>query len=294
MIYANGYEVVREIEKQGSFVAAANSLGISAPAVSKQVKSLENRLGILLFNRTTRTVVPTEAGKQLIATLNSSHEEISNLLSQLMLQKEQPSGRLKINAPMAFGEKFLVEPITKYAQMYPEVFVDVEFNDKRVHLIEDEYDLIIRIGKLEDSNSIAKRVCDFSSYFCASPEFLLKYGTPSTPDDLRLMPAVIYKNTSSSFKYTASDGSQGSINVRPKIKANSMGMLLGSTLKGIGFARLPAFACEEYLNNGRLLRILHDYDSTPDVAIYAIYPDKKFLPMKVRKFIDLLTQSIGS
>ena len=89
MIYANGYEVVREIEKQGSFVAAANSLGISAPAVSKQVKSLENRLGILLFNRTTRTVVPTEAGKKLIATLNSSHEEISNLLSQLMLQKEQ-------------------------------------------------------------------------------------------------------------------------------------------------------------------------------------------------------------
>jgi DNA-binding transcriptional LysR family regulator len=73
-----------------------------------------------------------------------------------------------------------------------------------------------------------------------------------------------------------------------------MGMLLGSTLKGIGFARLPAFACEEYLNNGRLLRILHDYDSTPDVAIYAIYPDKKFLPMKVRKFIDLLTRSIGS
>jgi len=111
MIFNSGFEVFREVVNQGSFIGAANALGISAPAVSKQIKLLENRLGLLLLYRTTRNVTLTDIGKQLFDTLDNSHEELSDLLRLLSNQQEQPSGKLRINAPMAFGEKFLVDPI---------------------------------------------------------------------------------------------------------------------------------------------------------------------------------------
>ena len=146
MIFSNGFEMMREVALHSSFTKAAAALGVSGAAISKQVKALEQRLGLVLFHRTTRTVSLTEAGKQLVDAINRSDEEISNLLEALSEGQNRPSGRLKINAPMAFGEKFLVGPIAEFALLYPDVVVDVEFDDKRVHLVEEGYDLIIRIG----------------------------------------------------------------------------------------------------------------------------------------------------
>ena len=176
MIFSTGYEMVREVANQGSFSKAANSLGVSGPAVSKQVKSLEQRLGLVLFHRTTRVVSLTQAGRQLVDTLNRGDDEISSLLDQLSEGQETPSGKLKINVPMAFGERFLIDPIAEYARLYPNVIVDVEFNDKRVHLVEEGFDLVIRIGALEDSGLIAKRLCDFPAKICASPDFVKRFG----------------------------------------------------------------------------------------------------------------------
>ena len=296
MIYAGGFEMAREVANHGSFTKAADALGVSAAAVSKQIKALEQRLGLVLFHRTTRTVSLTEAGKQLVDALNRGDDEVSNLLAQLAEGLERPSGRLKLNAPMAFGERFLVDPITEYARLYPDVIVDAEFNDKRVHLVEEGYDLIIRIGALEDSGLIAKRLCDFPSHLCASPALLDTYGVPATPDDLRSLPAVIYTNasTGASLSYRTPEGKQGTINLAPAIYANSIGMLVESTVKAIGFARLPAFACQQHLDDGRLIKLLPDYTTLPERGIYAIYPDKRFLPLKVRKFIDLLSSRLGN
>ena len=296
MIFSTGYEMVREVANQGSFSKAANSLGVSGPAVSKQVKSLEERLGLVLFHRTTRAVSLTQAGRQLVDVLNRGDDEISSLLDKLSEGQETPSGKLKINAPMAFGERFLIGQIAEYARLYPNVIVDVEFNDKRVHLVEEGFDLVIRIGALEDSGLIAKRLCNFPSRICASPDFVKKFGTPNRPSDLRQIPAIQYTNatTGPSLSFKSQDGIEEAVHLTPAMYANSIEMLLESTLKGIGFVRAPAFAVNEHLKEGRLIHLLPKYQSIPERCVYAMYPDKRFLPLKVRKFIDILSDYLGN
>jgi len=264
--------------------------------VSKQVKSLEQRLGLVLFHRTTRAVSLTQAGRQLIDALNRGDDEISSLLDQLSAGQETPSGKLKINAPMAFGERFLISPIAEYARLYPDVVVDVEFNDKRVHLVEEGFDLVIRIGALEDSGLIAKRLCDFPAKICASPDFIDRFGMPNQPSDLRHIPAIQYTNaaTGLSLAFKSQDGIEETVHLTPRMYANSVEMLVESTLKGIGFVRAPAFAVNEHLKEGRLIHLLPKYQSLPERGVYAIYPDKRFLPLKVRKFIDLLSDYLGN
>ena len=295
MLFSNGYEMVREVANHGSFSKAASALGISGPAVSKQVKSLEQKLGLLLFHRTTRIVSLTEAGRQLVDALNRGDEEISSLLDELLEGQEKPSGKLKINAPMAFGERFLVGPIAEFARLYPGVIVDVEFNDKRVHLVEEGFDLVIRIGMLEDSGLIAKRLCGFPARLCASPDFIDRFGMPTKPSDLRHIPAVQYANaaTGLSLAFKSPDGKEEAVNLTPSIYANSIGMLVESSLKGIGYARAPSFAVSEHIKEGRLIHLLPEYKSLPERSVYAIYPDKRFLPLKVRKFIDLLSDRLN-
>lgn len=291
MIFSNGYEMVREVANHGSFSKAANALGISGPAVSKQVKSLEQRLGLVLFHRTTRIVSLTEAGRQLVDALNRGDDEISSLLDELSEGQEKPSGKLKINAPMAFGERFLTGPIAEYARLFPEVIVDVEFNDKRVHLVEEGFDLVIRIGSLEDSSLIAKRLCGFPAVICANPDFIDRFGMPTRPSDLRHIPAVHYANAAAglSLAFKSPAGEEEAVHITPAIYANSIGMLVESALRGIGYARVPSFAVNKHIKNGRLIHLLPEYKSLPERSVYAIYPDKRFLPLKVRKFIDLLS-----
>jgi DNA-binding transcriptional LysR family regulator len=290
MLFDNRFEVFVKVSQTGSFTGAANELGISGAAVSKQIKSLEDRIGVVLFNRTTRVVTLTESGKRLFDTVSRTGDEISEVLDTLAEGLKRPSGILKINAPMAFGEKFLVDPITEYSIAYPEVILDIEFNDRRINLIEEGYDLVIRIGKLEDSGLIAQKLHDFESCICASPSFIEEYGLPKTPNDLKNLPAIHYKNSSTGLSVHVKDlkGKSSSIELEPVIHANSMEMLIQSTLKGIGFSKLPISFCYDYINDGRMIKLLPEYRDLPERGIYAIYPDRRFLPMKVRIFIDFL------
>lgn len=293
MLYSRGFDVLVQVHKHGSVSKAATALGISAPAVSAQIKSMEEQFGIVFFHRTTRSVTATNAMEKLAITLQNGEAEFTDLLNSLSGEKERPYGKLRLNAPMAFGEKFLVSPIAEFARLYPEVTIDAEFNDNRVHLIEEGYDLIIRIGKLEDSGLIAKRLSGFNSILCASPEFLKRYQKPENPSDLSHLPAVIYSNASAQLSYRNPAGKAGHVALQPAIYANAIGMLLEATMKGIGIARLPAFACKDYIDSGALVSLLPDYTLIPEMDIYAIYPDRRYLPLKVRKFIDLLGEKLG-
>ena len=296
MIYSTGMRVVREVAAQGGFSKAAAKLGVSGAAVSKQVKSIEQNLGLVLFHRTTRTVRLTEAGGRLVEALNRSNEEFSDLLEQLSEGQDRPSGRLRVSAPMAFGEKFLVSPIAEYASLYPEVMVDIEFNDKRVNLIEEDYDLVIRIGSLDDSGLIAKKLCDLSLYLCASPKFIEEHGIPAEPADLRALPFVCYRDSSTGFNlsYKSPNGIQRSLSTKPVIYANSLEMLVESSLRGLGYAQLPSFAIRRHLENGDLIQLLSNYACLPEISMYALYADRRFLPLKVRKLIDLLSTHFQS
>lgn len=289
MVLSTNFKTLLEVAGQGSFVGASRALGISAAAVSKQIKKLEEQLGFLLFHRTTRSVVLTESGKQLVDCLKRNRDETQHLLVQLSDKHGQPSGRLRINAPMGFGEKFLVSPLTEYAKLYPRVILDVEFNDHKIHPIDDGFDVIIRIGRLVDSELIARKLADFSIYLCASPAFIEKFGEVNTPEKLSRLPAVIYSYALQQVNYVAPDGKNGTLNLKPAIFANSIGMMLNATLKGIGFARLPAFACNQEIKDGKLIHLLPSYSIAPDVGLYAIYPNREYLPLKVRTFVDLIS-----
>ena len=289
MVLSTNFKTLLEVAGQGSFVGASRALGISAAAVSKQIKKLEEQLGFLLFHRTTRSVVLTESGKQLVDCLKRNRDETQHLLVQLSDKHGQPSGRLRINAPMGFGEKCLVSPLTEYAKMYPRVILDVEFNDHKIHPIDDGFDVIIRIGRLVDSELIARKLADFSIYLCASPAFIEKFGEVNTPEKLSRLPAVIYSYALQQVNYMAPDGKNGTLNLKPAIFANSIGMMLNATLKGIGFARLPAFACNQEIKDGKLIHLLPSYSIAPDVGLYAIYPNREYLPLKVRTFVDLIS-----
>ncbi|MDC0139452.1 LysR family transcriptional regulator [Hyphomicrobiales bacterium] len=295
MIFQNGFDVMIKVARNKSFTKAASELGVSGAAVSKQIKILEDRLQLVLFNRTTRVVTLTEAGEQLFETLNRSEEEVSSVLRKIVDGIERPTGRLKINAPMAFGERFLVDVIIDYAKKYPEVILDIDFDDKKINIIEEGYDLVIRIGKLDDSRLIAKRLCDFSATVCASPSYIEKYGYPSIPENLKNIPAIIYKNTTSALTLNYSHKKtkkEGTVNLSPAIYTNTVEVLLNSTLKGIGFCRIPDVFCDQFIKEGKLVKLLPDYSFVPERGIYAIYPDRRYLPMKVRLFIDDLSKNL--
>jgi len=296
MIFQNSFNIMIEVSKHKSFTKAASKLGISGAAVSKQIKILEDRLQLVLFNRTTRVVTLTDAGEQLFEALNRSEDEITAVIRKITHGLEQPTGKLRINAPMAFGERFLVDVITDYAKQYPGVILDIDFDDKQINIIEEGYDLVIRIGKLDNSGLIARRISDFPVHVCASPSLIKQYGMPLKPDDLKEIPSVVYKNYKNSnltFKNKKTN-EETTISTNPVIYTNTLALLLNSTLKGIGLCRLPAVFCRDKIKTGELLTLLPDYTMVPDRGVYAIYPDRRYLPMKVKLFIDAINNQLKS
>lgn len=194
MVFHTSFYVLQAVLQAGSFTGAAQRLDMSSAAAGKHIQALEKKLNLRLFHRTTRTVTPTEAALKLSAAISHSQNYLDDVLEGLADEHTMPTGRLRINVPMSYGELFLAKPMARFAALYPDVIVDVDFDDKRVHLIEEGYDLVVRIGILEDSGLIAKRISDFPLYLCASPELIKKYGQPAHPEDISDWPFICYSN----------------------------------------------------------------------------------------------------
>ena len=292
MFFHPSFEVLRQVIQQGSFTKAAQKLDISSAAVGKHIQGLEHKLNMRLFHRTTRSITPTPAALDINDAVSQSLSYLQEVLEKLSDEQSTPAGRLKINVPMSYGEMFLAKPLAQYAARYPDVIVDVDFDDKRVHLIEEGYDLVIRIGILEDSGLIAKRISDFPIYLCASPRLIAKRGRPDRPEDLADWPMVCYSNAPhpAQWAFADEDGRSHTVSLSPALYANSASMMKQACLEGVGVALLPAFSCEDELAKGGLLRLWPDLKPVQERAVYAVYPDKKFMPLKVRKFIDILEQ----
>lgn len=290
MIYSTAFDVFMAIVEEGSFTKAAQKMGMSGAAVGKHVQNLEARLNLRLFNRTTRVVTPTNAATKLYEATASSRDYLREILKQISQEQETPSGRLRINVPMSYGEQFLARPLAVFASRYPDVIVDVDFDDKRVHLIEEGYDLVVRIGVLEDSGLIAKRISGFELMVCAAPSLLEDRGMPTTPHDMSGWPMVCYSNAPNPGLYSYADptGQTQSVTLSPQLYANSASMMTEACIEGVGVAILPQFSCGKAIKDGRLVQILKSYPQPSERGVYAIYPDKQFTPLKVRRFIDLL------
>ncbi|MEM7359715.1 MAG: LysR family transcriptional regulator [Pseudomonadota bacterium] len=290
MDHISRVEVFLEVAKHESFAAAARELGITGPAVSKQVQALEDRLGVKLLYRTTRKVSLTEEGALYFQQARSALEDLAEAEQQIQELKACPTGKLKVNAPMSFGSQYLTEPIAQFAKQYPEVELEVYFDDRWVDVVGEGYDVVIRIDALADSSLRARKLADCPIILCASPAYIETHGQPTSPADLADYPAVVYSQhgQSQEWRFQANDGSTGHQKLNRNFASNTAPMQVQACLNGIGLAPLPIFCVAEFLDSGELIELLPDYQTHPQRGIYALYPQNRHLSTRVRLFIDWL------
>ncbi|SME97971.1 DNA-binding transcriptional regulator, LysR family [Tistlia consotensis] len=290
--------VFAQVVESGGFSLAGRQLGLSKSAVSKAVARLEDHLGTRLINRTTRKLSLTEAGRsfyegcrRMLAEAEAAERAVTHLT-------DAPRGVLRLNAPMSFGVRHLSPCLGEFMGGYPELEIDLTLEDRRVDLVEEGYDLAIRIGVMPDSSLVARRLGPNPRVICAAPAYLERRGVPTRPEALSGHDCLLYHYQTSGDSWRlrprrAPDGSGGgevTVRVKGRLKVNNGDSLREAALAGLGIAHLPAFIICEDLDAGRLVPLLEDYDDVADGGVYAVYPASRNLSPKVRVFIDFLAE----
>ncbi len=277
-----------EVVKQESFAKAARELGITSSAVSKQIQNLEQDLKVKLLNRTTRKVSVTEEGALFFGRASHALEDIREATEQMNELKATPRGTLRISVPYTFGTLFLTTPIAEFAERYPEVQLDVQFDDRLVDMTEEGFDLILRIGALKDSSLIARQLVPCPFYVCASPAYLKKYGMPKTPDDLAQHNVLAYTRNRGAheWRYTDADGHERVIPLKANFKCDTAEMMVAMAKRGLGIIISPMFFVQDEIENGGLKIILADYKTAPERSLYAMFSPNRYLSTRLRLFID--------
>ena len=277
-----------------SFSAAARRLGLSKSAVSKHVSRLEDRLNVRLLNRTTRRLSLTEAGEaffQHCTRVVAAAEEAEAAMTRL---HAEPRGVIRLNAPMDFGRLHVVPLLPDFFVRYPEVSLDMTLNDRLVDLVEEGYDLAIRVGRLSDSTLVARKLAPMRGAICASLDYLARHGTPEQPADLAAHNCMTYSyaRTQDVWPLTGADGCLLNVKVTGTLRTNNGGALREALLAGLGVGMLPSFIVGSDLHDGRLREVMHPFAGLAG-AVYAIYPQGRHLPAKVRVLIDFLAERLG-
>lgn len=283
--------VFTEVVKQQSFAGAARVLGITSSAVSKHIQNLEHSLQVKLLNRTTRKVWVTEEGAVFFERASRALDDLKEAESQINDMKACPQGPLKISIPNSFGAKYLVEPIANFARLYPNVEMDIHMDDRMVDIVGDNYDAVVRIGLLDDSTLIARKLADCPLVLCASPGYLNQHGTLKTPEDLSKHNVIAYTRNDARhhWQYKDKNGNKGQIRLNGTFKSDSGAMELEAAHQGIGLVILPIFYVSASLQNGRLVPLLEDYQTYPARNIHVVFPQNRYLSTRLRLFVDHLT-----
>ncbi|MCC4266126.1 LysR family transcriptional regulator [Oceanimonas baumannii] len=271
-----------------SFTRAAKRLGISTAQVSRQISALESRLSTKLFYRTTRKVSVTEAGqiyyqhcRQVLDGLEEAERTITNL--QL-----SPRGRLRLTAPVTYGEKVIAPLVNDFVLRYPELEVELHLTNQKLDLVADGYDLAIRLGTLEDSSMMARRLASRTQHVCASPDYLSVHGVPHSLSELEQHNCL---QGNLDYWRFQEQGKVRNIRVTGNIRCDSGWALLDAALKGIGIVQLPDYYVQPALDAGQLLSLLEHYREE-DNGIWALYPHNRHLSPKVRMLLDYLGQTL--
>lgn len=282
-----------KVVNEGSFSAAARAASLTPSAVSKQVGRLEDRLGARLFNRTTRHLSLTEVGKgfyerccQILVDVEEAEDAVANLHAA-------PRGTLKINVPVAFGRLWITGLIPEFMTLYPEIKLDLNLQDRFVDLLSEGYDLAVRIGDLEDSSLIARKLAANRRVVCASPEYLKNHGAPKHPKDLESHDCLIYASRAfrNDWRFEGPDGEE-LVHVSGAVETNNPEVIMDLTCKNMGISLLPLWLVGPAIRKAHIVEVLPDYH-VPDSAIYAIYPPGRHLSPKVRVFVDFMVEKFN-
>lgn len=278
------------VEAQG-FSAAARKIGRSKALLSKYVRELEDDLGVRLLNRTTRQFSLTESGQSYYHRALEILQELDDLKDSISESSGDIRGKIKLTAPRSFADSQLGISLIDFCVDHPEISLDIRLDDRFVDLVEEGFDLAIRITRLQDSSLIAKRLTTFHTVICASPELLARTGTPLRPEDLHDMPCIIDTNSRSRnhWQFRNEDGSMITVGVKGPLEVNSPLTTMGATLKGLGFSNLPYFIADTAIAEGRLIPVLQNF-MLDDGGIYAVYPHRHYLPAKVRLLVDYMAK----
>ena len=281
------------IVEAGSITKAAEQLNIAKSAVSRRLKELETRLGSQLISRTTRQSNLTQAGEQYYQKVHHILSEVDALNEETSGTPTRIEGTLKMTAPLSFGLMHLNDVIDEYANQHPELKFELDFSDRHTDLIEEGFELAIRIRELQDSSYQAKRLALIRYALCASPEYLERMGTPKTFDDLSEHEFLQYgMSKSSAIELIDEQGKKHQVAVNGKIKANNGDFLREMAVKGHGIAFLPTFITYQALISGELVPILQQYQ-LPTLNAYAVYPKNRFLSQRCRYLIDFIAERFG-
>ncbi|ALN72529.1 MULTISPECIES: LysR family transcriptional regulator [unclassified Aureimonas] len=277
------------VESEG-FSAAARKTGRSKALLSKYVRELEDELGVLLINRTTRQVALTAAGEIYVARASTILADLAALNEEAREATGEAKGALRVTAARTFGDAELGLSLVEFSAAHPDISLDLHLNDSFVNLVEEGFDVAIRMTRLTDSSMIARRLGQLDFAICATPEFLREHGVPTHPTEISRMPAVIDSNAKALYNWTFRDPKTGDpipINVSGRFSANSPYTVRAATLAGLGVALIPEFVVRQDIADGRLVSILDEF-VPHDAGIYAVFPHRRHLPARTRVFVDFL------
>lgn len=282
--------VFRTVVEAGGFTAAANVLGVSQPFVSQSITSLERRLGVQLLHRSTRTQRLTDEGERFLASCRAIIDSLDE--AETKIRSTEPSGNLRVSAPHAFGMDQLVPALPAFLSRYPKLTAHFSLSDSLVNLIEDNFDVAVRMGRLQDSSLRSRKLCDLQRLVVASPRYIAGHGKPVTPQGLSRHACLTWESPREHLNQWPFlvNGRPETVAVEGRVRSTDGTTLFQLCVAGMGIMRCAEHLALPAIGRGELVPLLSDYQAKDDTAIYAVYlPERQLVP-RVRAFIDYLVE----
>ena len=288
--HSSGLVLFSQIVRYGSLSATATQLGVGRAAISKQLSALEERIGARLLQRSTRKLSLTHVGAEVLVEARKIEQALSSVESISDNHQNRISGKLKVSCSNTLGRTHLVPLLKSFAEDYPDIAINLQLEDRVVDLIAEQVDVAIRIGHLQDSSLIARKLGRLTWRLCASPDYLQRQGTPKTPAELVEHNCLYYRNSKSSMNTWGFIGPKGEehITVNGNLTINDATGLVNAAVNGMGILNIDNSIVRKHIDNGELLELLPGYQRMEGLPVYIIYPAKEFIPARTQAFIDFL------
>jgi len=284
-----------DVMRYGNFADVARQHRIAASSVSRSIAKLEREIGVRLFQRSTRRLTPTEAAAVFFHRINPALKEIEAARQVAVDVNKRPGGNLRITAPAVFANSAIVPLLPELTAAYPQLSIELLISDSYPDLLEERIDIAIRLGSLQDSSYVAKRLADMSYYVCASPAYLQASGRPNDPGDIAQHRCLLFPHGAHKLDWLFRDtsGSISQVAIDGRLLITQSESIRRCAIAGMGLALLPDWLVRDALDSGELLRLFEDYNVSAtdfDSAVWMLYPSRSYLPLKTRVFIDFLAQ----
>ncbi|PNH82023.1 LysR family transcriptional regulator [Vibrio diazotrophicus] len=286
-----------EVHQQGSFAKAAELRGIDRSVLSKQIKKLEDSLGLRLLNRSTRSLSFTTAGLEIVKQAQKIRDTLDETHHLANTFNEEPRGVLRLSSTQLFGRTYLKKAVIKFLKKYSQVSIEVILDDRKVDLISDRFDIAFRIGIPDDSNLVAKKLADHKMAILASKDFIEEHGYPENPEQLAALPSVIYSNRSFTLDkvklFSETEDETFTLNAQGRYRVNEVELLMDAAQEGLGYVIVGQMMLTKNIDDLGLIKLLPDFQVSFTGGLYALYSHRNPPPL-VKLFIETVQDTIGT